>query len=101
MDGLTLTPKELARLQVLNGMMERLWPVTKAAEVLGVTERHVWPFHFWKGWRPIEGRGLPRLPMGTVGACLPTPRPPMYGKESWLSCGTGMAGSTTRILRSC
>ena len=42
MEGLTLTPKELARLQVLNGMMERLWPVMKAAEVLGVTERHVW-----------------------------------------------------------
>ena len=41
MKGLTLTPKELARLQVLNGVMERLWPVTKVAEVLGVTERHV------------------------------------------------------------
>ncbi len=33
MKGPTLTPKELARLQALNGVMERLWPVTKAAEV--------------------------------------------------------------------
>ena len=36
MKGLTWTPKELARLEVLNGMVGRLWPVTKAAEVLGV-----------------------------------------------------------------
>ncbi len=42
MKGLTLTPRELVRLQVLNGVIGRLWPVAKAAEVLGVSERHVW-----------------------------------------------------------
>lgn len=42
MKGLTLTPKELARLHVLNGVLGRLWPVGRAAEVLGVSERHVW-----------------------------------------------------------
>jgi transposase len=42
MKGLTLTAKEQSRLQVLNGVLGRLWPVATAAEVLGVSERHVW-----------------------------------------------------------
>ena len=40
MKGLASAPKELARLQALNGVMERLWLVTKAEEILGVTECH-------------------------------------------------------------
>lgn len=42
MKGLTLTTKEQNRLQVLNGVLGRLWPVRTAAEVLGVSERQVW-----------------------------------------------------------
>ena len=42
MKGLTLTQKEQARLQVLNGILEGQISVDEAAEVLGVSERHVW-----------------------------------------------------------
>ena len=42
MKGLTLTQKEQARLQVLNGILEGQMSVDEAAEVLGVSERHVW-----------------------------------------------------------
>ena len=42
MEGLTLTTKEQTRLQVLNGVLARLWPAAQGAEILGVSERHVW-----------------------------------------------------------
>ena len=42
MKGLALTQKEQARLQVLNGILEGQISVDEAAEVLGVSERHVW-----------------------------------------------------------
>jgi predicted DNA-binding protein (UPF0251 family) len=42
MKGLTLTPKEQVRLQVLNGILEGQISVDEAAEVLGVSERHLW-----------------------------------------------------------
>jgi len=42
MRGLTLTAKEQTRLQVLNGVLERRWSMTVAAEVLGVSERQGW-----------------------------------------------------------
>ena len=42
MKGLTLTQKEQARLHVLNGILEGQISVDEAAEVLGVSERHVW-----------------------------------------------------------
>ena len=42
MKGLTLTQKEQVRLQVLNGILECEISVDEAAEVLGVSERHVW-----------------------------------------------------------
>ena len=42
MKGLTLTTKEQTRLQVLNGVLARLWPAAQGAEILGVSERHVW-----------------------------------------------------------
>ena len=42
MKGLTLTQKEQARLQVLNGILEGQISVDETAEVLGVSERHVW-----------------------------------------------------------
>ena len=42
MEGLTLTTKEQTRLQVLNGVLARLWPAAQGAAILGVSERHVW-----------------------------------------------------------
>ncbi len=42
MGELTLTRKEQNRLQVLNGVLEDQISVGQAAEVLGVSERHVW-----------------------------------------------------------
>jgi transposase len=42
MGGLTLTQKEQARLQVLNGVLSYQVGVEEAAEVLGVSVRHTW-----------------------------------------------------------
>ncbi len=42
MKELTLTAKERNRLQTLNGVLERHWPMQEAAKVMGVSERHGW-----------------------------------------------------------
>jgi len=42
MKGLTLTTKEQNRLQTLNGVLERHWPMREAAKIMGVSERHGW-----------------------------------------------------------
>jgi len=42
MKGLTLTTREQNRLQTLNGVLERHWPMREAAKVMGVSERHGW-----------------------------------------------------------
>ena len=42
MKELTLNQKELARLQVLNNVLEHRLPMDQAAEPMGVTERHAW-----------------------------------------------------------
>ena len=42
MEGLTLTSKEQARLQGLNGVLAKLWSAGQAAEILGISERHIW-----------------------------------------------------------
>src|ERR687896_1677109 len=42
MNGLTLSAKELNRLQILNGMLERYWTIKEAAPLLGVSERQGW-----------------------------------------------------------
>lgn len=42
MDTLTLTMKELRRVEVLNMLDQRQLTATQAADVLGVSERHVW-----------------------------------------------------------
>ena len=42
MKDLTLNPIEQTRLHVLNAVLEQHLPVTQAAELLGVSERHVW-----------------------------------------------------------
>lgn len=42
MGGLTLTQREQTRLRVLNGVLGNRVGVVEAAEVLGLSERHVW-----------------------------------------------------------
>jgi transposase len=42
MKELTLTTKEQNRLQTLNGVIEKHWPMQEAAKVMGVSERHGW-----------------------------------------------------------
>src|SRR4030042_20517 len=42
MEGLTLTTKEQNRLQTLNGVLERHWPMREAAQIMGVSERQGW-----------------------------------------------------------
>jgi transposase len=42
MKGLTLTSKEQNRLSIMNGVLERQWAVSEAAELLGLSERHTW-----------------------------------------------------------
>ena len=42
MKGLTLTNKEQDRLSIMNGVLERRWAVSEAAEILGLSERHTW-----------------------------------------------------------
>jgi len=42
MKGLTLTTKEQNRLQTLNGVLERHWPMREAATLMGMSERHGW-----------------------------------------------------------
>lgn len=42
MKGLTLTTKEQTRLSLMNEVLERRLTVTKAAELIGVSERHAW-----------------------------------------------------------
>ncbi len=42
MEGLTLTTREQNRLQTLNGVLERHWPMREAAELMGVSERQGW-----------------------------------------------------------
>jgi transposase len=42
MERLTLTTKEQNRLQTLNGVLEKHWPMREAAKVMGVSERQGW-----------------------------------------------------------
>ena len=42
MERLTLTTREQNRLQTLNGVLEKHWPMKEAAKVMGVSERQGW-----------------------------------------------------------
>jgi len=42
MEGLTLNTREQNRLQALNGVLERHWPMREATKVMGVSERQGW-----------------------------------------------------------
>jgi len=71
MKGLTLTTKEQNRLQTLNGVLERHWPMREAAEVMGVSER--------QGWRILAAyrkEGAAALAHGNRG-CTPANATPL------------------------
>jgi transposase len=42
MERLTLTTKEQNRLQILNGVLEKHWPMREAARLMGLSERQGW-----------------------------------------------------------
>jgi len=42
MEEMTLTTKEQNRLQTLNGVLEKHWPMREAAKLMGVSERQGW-----------------------------------------------------------
>jgi transposase len=42
MEGLTLNTREQNRLQTLNGILEKHWPMREAAKIMGVSERQGW-----------------------------------------------------------
>ena len=42
MERLTLTTKEQNRLQTINGVLEKHWPMREAAKIMGVSERQGW-----------------------------------------------------------
>jgi len=42
MKGLTLTAKEQTRLSIMNMVLDRQYPVKEAAQLIGLSERHVW-----------------------------------------------------------
>ena len=55
-----MNQKELARLQVLNNVLEHRLPMDQAAELMGVTERTLGAF-----WRRIARREPPLWPTAT------------------------------------
>lgn len=73
MKGLTLTSKEQARLQLLNGVLERYCSVQEAATVLGVSERQVWRLlaaYRKEGAAALAHGNRGRLPTNTTPSAL-------------------------------
>jgi len=68
MKDVTLKQRELARLHVLNYVLEYQVPIGQAAEILGVTERHA--RRLLNGYRK---EGAAALAHGTGAAGLTTP----------------------------
>src|SRR5918992_477222 len=56
MNGLTLSAKELNRLQILNGVLERYWTIKEAAPLLGGSESQGW--RLLTAYRREGARGL-------------------------------------------
>ncbi len=76
MKGLTLTAKEQSRLQVLNGVLTHVWSVSTAAEVLGVSERHV-----WRLLAAYREEGAAALAHGNRGRVPPNATPPAVRQQ--------------------
>jgi transposase len=71
MEGLTLTTREQNRLQTLNGVLEKHWPMREAAKIMGVSER--------QGWRILAAyrkEGAAALAHGNRGRTSANATPP-------------------------
>ena len=71
MQGVTLSQQAQTRLKVLNSVLVGQLPVGQAAEVLGISERHV---QAHPGGLP-GGKEPPRWSTGIEAVDLPTPQP--------------------------
>jgi transposase len=75
MRGLTLTNKEQARLFIMNGVLERQWTIAEAAQLLGVSERHIWRIlaaYRKEGAAAIAHGNRGRLPMNATLTAVQT-----------------------------
>jgi transposase len=69
MKGLTLTIKEQTRLSIMNGVLQRQWTITEAAQLLGVSERHTWRLlsaYRMEGAAALAHGNRGRLPLNTT-----------------------------------
>jgi len=69
MEGLTLTTKEQNRLQTLNGVLEKHWPMREAARIMGVSERQGWRIlaaYRKEGAAALAHRNRGRTPANTI-----------------------------------
>jgi transposase len=76
MEGLTLTTKEQNRLQTLNGVLEKHWPMREAAKIMGVSER--------QGWRILAAyrkEGAAALAHGNRGRAPANATPPVLCQQ--------------------
>jgi transposase len=83
MKELTLSAKEQNRLQSLNGVLEKHWPMQEAAKVMGVSERH--------GWRILAAyrkEGAAALAHGNRG-CTPANVTPLVIRENVVALAKG------------
>ena len=76
MKGLTLIKKEQNRLQTLNGVLEKHWPMREAAKIMGVSER--------QGWRILAAyrkEGAAALAHGNRGRTPANATSPALGQQ--------------------
>ena len=84
MKDLTLNQREQARLHVLNTVLEHQLPVSQAAEVMGVTERHA-----WRMLAAYRKEGAAALAHGNRGR-----RPPNSVSDAEAAAVVGLASTT-------
>ena len=73
MKGLTLTMKEQTRLHILNTVIERRCSVVEAAQLMGVSERHLWRLlaaYRKEGAAALAHGNRNRLPSNATSAAL-------------------------------
>jgi transposase len=73
MKGLTLTMKEQTRLRILNNVLERKCTVVEAAQLMGVSERHLWRIlaaYRKEGAAVLAHGNCNRLPANAISSTL-------------------------------
>ena len=75
MKGLTLTTKEQTRLSTMNMVLDRKYSVNEAAQLFGLSERHVWRLlaaYRREGAAALAHGNRGRLPQNTKSSTLRT-----------------------------